>query len=476
MKETAMTREREAIESEFQIALPKDSYRKEQLLCSLAKPDCPVNSFSWGNLITLRDNVTDEKLYADVHEFRKRHYSAHRMTVAIQARLSMEELQGFVLDCFSGVSNNNQPPDDFKKHENDVFNTPQFSKLYYIKPQRDICQLDLTWCLPSLLNKYKTKPHQYISWLIGDEGKGSLLSHLKKKVWALATYTGNGETGIEHNTMYSLFSVSLVLTAEGLAHISDVITAVFSYINMLKAVGPQERLFKELQIIEDVSFRFAVEESPVDYVEEIAEAMHFFPPEDYITGSDLIFEYNPEDIISVLNHLVPDKMNIAVTSNAHKEEIIYDKKEQWFGTLYTDKDIPLDWIERWKNAQPEPDMSLPPPNPFLTTDFTILPEEENNPEYPEKVLETPLMEVWYKKDQKFKLPTAHYYLYLISPLAVESALSQCKIEIMMNVLIIQMAESIYQAQVAELLYSVNTTDRGLVFKISGYNQKLSVSL
>ncbi|KAK9890849.1 hypothetical protein WA026_012195 [Henosepilachna vigintioctopunctata] len=474
MKKTAMTREREAIESEFQIASPKDSYRKEQLLCSLANPECPVNSFSWGNLITLRDNVTDDKLYADVHDFRKRHYSAHRMTVAIQARLPMEELQNFILECFSNVPNNALPSDDFKKYENNVFNTPQFSRIYYIKPQKDICQLDLTWCLPSLLNKYKTKPHQYISWLIGDEGKGSLLSHLKNKIWALAIYTGNGETGIEHNSMYSLFSISLILTAEGLAHMADVIEAVFSYINILKSVGPQERIFKELQTIEDLSFRFSVEENPMDYVEEISEAMHFYQPEDYITGSDLYFEYDPEGIVSVLNHLVPDKMNIAVMSNSYNYEMNYNKKEEWFGTQYTDTEIPPEWLVKWQNAPCKPDMNLPPSNPFLTTDFSILPQNPNNPEYPEKVMETPLLELWYRQDQKFNLPTANYNFYLISPLAVESALSLCKMEIFMNILIIQMAETIYPAQVAELSFSMNVSDRGIVLKICGFNQKLPI--
>ncbi|KAL3267873.1 hypothetical protein HHI36_007014 [Cryptolaemus montrouzieri] len=302
MRESSMTREREAVESEFQIILPNDSYREAQLLCSLAKPDSPVNSFLWGNLITLRDNVTDEKLHADLHDFRKRHYSAHRMTVAIQAQLPMEKLQGFVLDCFSGISNNNQPPDDFKKYENSVFDTPQFSKLYYIKPQLDVCQLYLTWYLPSLLKKYKTKAFSYVAWLIGDEGKGSLLSHLKKKLWALALSAGNSRTGMEHNSIYHQFSVKLVLTPDGLAHIVDVITAVFSYINLLKTVGPQERIFKELQNIEDVSFKFAAEPEPVDYVEGIAQAMHFYPPEDYIIGSKLYFEYNPEVITSFHIH------------------------------------------------------------------------------------------------------------------------------------------------------------------------------
>lgn len=472
MKQSAMTREREAIESEFQIALPKDFYRKEQLLCSLANKNSPVNSFSWGNLITLRDNISDDQLYESLHKFRKRHYSSHRMTLAIQARIPMHELEAYVVDCFSKVPNNNLEADDFSLFHNKIFNTDDFTKMYYIKPTKDLCQLDLTWCLPSLLDKYRSKPHQYVSWLLGDEGKGSLLSYLKRRVWALGIFTGNGETGIEHNSMYSLFSISVILTGEGLLKMKEVISAIFSYINMLKKMGPQKRIYDEIKLIEDISFRFTDEKSPDDYVEDLSESMHYYPPEDYITGSELYFEYDPEAITMVLNHLVPEKMNITITSNIHEKEIIYDLKEPWFGTPYTVKDIPAEWMQMWSESLPSSDMDVPQPNQFLTTDFTLLPEDQNNQEYPLKVVDTPYYELWYKQDHKFHLPTAYYNIYLISPLFTETVLSQCKTEILIQLLIIQLTETLYSATVAELLYGLSTSDRGIVIKISGYNQKL----
>jgi nardilysin len=61
-----------------------DENRKQQLLCSLACSDHPTRKFAWGNLTTLRDNIADDDLYRAVHEFRKRHYSAQRMTLAVQ--------------------------------------------------------------------------------------------------------------------------------------------------------------------------------------------------------------------------------------------------------------------------------------------------------------------------------------------------------------------------------------------------------
>lgn len=89
----AMTREREAVESEFSTRIQNDDIRKEQLLGSLGQPNHPCSIFTWGNLKTLKENIDDEELYRKVHEFRKRHYSAHRMYLSVQARMSLDMLQ-----------------------------------------------------------------------------------------------------------------------------------------------------------------------------------------------------------------------------------------------------------------------------------------------------------------------------------------------------------------------------------------------
>lgn len=335
MKRESMTREREAIDSEFQMAIPNDAYRKEQLLASLFNPRVPVNQFTWGNLITLKDNVADEKLYAALHAFRKRHYSAHRMTLCIQARLPIDMLQNFVLDCFKNVPSNNQPAIDFKQYSDIIYDTPEFNKIYYIIPNKNSVSVDLIWALPSLLHLYKSKPHHYVSWLLGDEGKGSLISELRKRVWALAIFTGNGETGSEHNTMYAYFTVTIVLTQTGMAKLYDVIDLVFSYINLLKKIGPQERIFKEIQLIDETSFTFADETPSVDMVENLAESMQFYPSEDYLTGSEIYTEYRPDAIQMVLNHLRPDKVNIMVLNKNMPSDIVCDQVEPWFKTQYT---------------------------------------------------------------------------------------------------------------------------------------------
>jgi nardilysin len=218
MDRSSIAKEREVMESEFQMAVQDNTLRCRQFILSLAKNDVPVNTFAWGNLITLRDNISEDELYDGVHEFRKRHYSANRMTLSIQARLPMDVLQKYVLECFSNVPSNDLPPDDFKLCTL-MFDTPEFAKFYYLQPIKDGIQVHLSWVLPSLQHKYKSKPHYYVSWVLGYEGRGSLLAYLIKKVWALTLAVGYED---DENSLYTLFSVNIVLTEEGLNHLYEV--------------------------------------------------------------------------------------------------------------------------------------------------------------------------------------------------------------------------------------------------------------
>ena len=61
------------------------------------------------------------------------------------------------------------------------FKTEGFSRLYKLAPIRETYQVDLNWALPPLQSQYRKKPLHYLSWVIGHEGKGSLISYLRKK-------------------------------------------------------------------------------------------------------------------------------------------------------------------------------------------------------------------------------------------------------------------------------------------------------
>ncbi|XP_043259344.1 nardilysin-like isoform X2 [Colletes gigas] len=476
MKKDAITREREAVESEFQMALPSDIDRKEQLFCSFARPNHPVTKFSWGNLITLRDNVTDEKLYAELHKFRERHYSAHRMKLAIQAKFPLDVLENYVTECFSNVPNNNLPPDDFSMFKGaNSFDTPRFRRIYKIKPVKDICRVQLTWSMPSMHHLYKSKSHQYVSWIIGHEGKGSLISYLRDKMWCLDIKSGNSESGFEHSSMYALFSLSLTLTEQGFKHLSDVLNAIFSFINLMRKEGPQQRIYDEIKQIADTAFRFIDEEPPAEYVEELCENMHYFPPCDYIISDKLYMEYNPDTIRACLNYLTPDDVNIIIFDKKFNDEE-FDKIEPWFQMKYTDTEIPQAWIECWRTIEPLPEFYLPLPNVFLTDDFSLITIPPDVPKYPTKIYTDDISEVWYRPDPKFRLPECYMSFYIITPMAIHSTKSAALIDLFVTILQQLLVEELYPATTAELNYEIYSSDEGIVLKVYGFNQKLSLLL
>ncbi|XP_012524901.1 nardilysin isoform X2 [Monomorium pharaonis] len=476
MKKDAITREREAVESEFQLALPCDDNRKEQLFSSFARTGHPANKFIWGNLITLRDNVDDDKLYEELHKFRERHYSAHRMKLAIQARLPLDTLEKYVTTCFADVPSNDLPPDDFTEFKDGVsFDTPVFRKMYKVKPFKDVSQLEVTWTMPSLLHLYKSKPHQYISWIIGHEGKGSLISYLRKKMWSLDMFSGNSESGFEHSSMYALLKLTVVLSYEGQQHLEEVLDAIFSFINLLKREGPQKRIYDEIYKIEENNFRFADEEDPADYVEDLCESMHFYPPRDYITGNELYFEYDPESIQKCLDYLVPENANIMIF-NEDFDCLELNKIEPWFKTKYTDIEIPKEWIERWKSIKPLPDFHIPLQNTFLTSDFSLIELPVEVPKYPVKLHNDRISEIWYRPDHKFRLPECYMNFHFVSSLGLQSAKNTALMEMYCNVLKLLLIEELYPAIAAGFDYNISASEKGITIKMNGFNEKLSLLL
>ncbi|KAH9637552.1 hypothetical protein HF086_010197 [Spodoptera exigua] len=395
MMKEAMQREREAIESEFAIASPSDSNRKDQLLSSLFPEGHPARTFTWGNLRSLKDDIDDdERLHKAAHAFRKRHYSAHRMTVAVQARMDLAALESYVVNTFGHIPTNKLPSDDFSQFafKPDTV-TPEFRSIYYVKPVGDTTEVHLTWCMRSLLSEYESKPHQYISYLLGHEGKGSLLSFLRKKVWALGIYTGNSESGIDYTSMYSLFSTQVVLTKEGLDHVDEVLEAIFSYINMLKKIGPSERIYDEIRGISEL-----------------------------------------------LDCMRADTVNIMILSNKHSTPINYDSKEKWFGTEY--KKMDPAYLEAanelgidLKNSSVKDIHKKVEGNnkntKILSHGDLIATVNNFRLDQPNLIRKNRHMELWYKPDFKFRFPTALLYFYFISPLSLKSPREDVRMNILL---------------------------------------------
>ncbi|XP_062565638.1 nardilysin isoform X2 [Armigeres subalbatus] len=477
IKRDSICRERDAVESEFQTNINSFSSMREQLLGSLGREDHPSSLFSWGNLRTLKDNVTDDELHAILHQFQKRHYSAHRMHFAVQARMSLDELEQLTVKYFTGIPNNNLPGDDFSSYnEGNAFKSDFFSKVYYVKPKSNICRLDVTWCLPPSIDDYEVKPVDYLSYLLGYEGKYSLTSYLRNRTLALDVQTG-ASYGFEKNSLFTLFAVSVTMTDKGLENVDEILKAIFSYMRLLNETGPVERLFDELKLIEDTSFRFRKEKEASDNVEELVVNMRYYPSKDIITGSELYYRYDADEIRKVIDNLNQPNFNIMISSSKPYNGIVYDKKEKWFGTEYTEKDMPQEWKDLWNNASTMPELKLQEPNQYISSNFTIFATQQDGaviPTFPEKIMETKHCELWYRQDSKFNLPMSLMYFYFISPLPMQDPESATLTSLYTSMLKFKIAEDLYPATVGGLNYEVYAAEKGIVLKVDGYNEKLPI--
>ncbi|XP_030378119.1 nardilysin isoform X2 [Scaptodrosophila lebanonensis] len=476
MKQEAMQRERCSVESEFQQIAQDDETRRDQLLASLATESYPHGTFSWGNMKSLKENVNDDELHKLLHEIRMDHYGANRMYICLQARLPIEDLESLVVRHFADIPSSGVSGPTFAQYNfRDAFREEFYREVFFVKPVENECKLELTWVLPPMLQYYRSKPDHFLSYLLGYEGKGSLCAYLRRRLWGLQLYAGVDENGFDQNSMYSLFNICIFLTDEGFKHIDEVLAATFAYVKLFADCGSLQEVYEEQQRIEETGFRFQAQRPAFDNVQDLVVYTKYFPPKDILTGKELYYEFNEEQLLVLIRLLNEFRFNLMITSKTKYEDVSYDKQEKWFGTEYTSIPMPEKWKKLWDESKPMPDLFLPTPNRFVSQDFRLFWHEQGKPEVPvapKKLLKTDTCELWFRLDDKYELPEAFMYFHFISPLQRESAKNDALGALYEHLVKFQVCEELYPAITAGLYYQFNASEKGLVLKVSGYNEKL----
>ncbi|KAH8386500.1 hypothetical protein KR093_000811, partial [Drosophila rubida] len=479
MKQEAMQRERCSVDSEFQQIVQEDETRRDQLLASLATDGYPHATFGWGNMKTLKENVDDDALHKVLHEIRRDHYSANRMYMCLQARLPIEELETLVLQHFAEIpSNAVRAPDLSKFDYRKAFRSEFHEHAFFVRPVANVCKVELTWVLPSVRQYYRSKPDQFLSFLFGYEGRGSLCAYLRRKLWALELVAGIDDNGFDLNSIYSLFNVCIYLTDEGFKHLDEVLAATFAYVKVVAHADPKDLrvIYDEQQGIEATGFRFQAQRPAMDNVQDLVINSKYFPPKDVLTGKELYYEYNADHLAELISHLNEFKFNLMFTARKY-EDLVYDKQEEWFGTEYTSIPMPQKWQELWKesDSMSMPELFLPEPNRFVVDDFTLFWHNSGKPEVPEapkKLLQNEICELWFRADDKYELPEAFMTFYFISPLQRKSAKNDAMCALYEELVKFHVSEELYPATSAGFTYTFSVSEKGLILQVRGYNEKL----
>lgn len=470
MLKDSVDRELKSIESEFQLSKNSDECRLQQLLCH----DCglqfkdeatptrhPFSNFSWGNIESLKHiperNGVD--MMKELRKFYNQHYYAQNMSLVVIGAYSLDELEAHVVKSFSDVPalprKGNPDGDDDEtiiKFYNSMaiqrknggtwnvkvhtpitdfgmpFGDEALGRICRIVPVKDRHTLSITWQLPPQWKHWKSKPCDYISHLLGHEAAGSLLSALKAKSWVNECVAGIGEGGYEKASSHWLFSLRFTLSVDGVSHWFEVVQYVYWYIGMMRHYcksdcgGLPMWIYEELRAIQQASYEFEDESTPLDLVENMADCLtpyNCLPPERLLDGDSLLFEYDGEaiemlldkyfspfsarvDIMSstfgrasdfgehetsldknadhIMNSTVGDAMNFCVETAG--DPLI----EPIFGTRYWSHKLPVDVLIEWEKAREptlppkETCLSLPPMNPFIPKKFSLkdLPDDDGH--------------------------------------------------------------------------------------------------
>ncbi|KAJ6224009.1 hypothetical protein RDWZM_002554 [Blomia tropicalis] len=478
----SIDREIEPVDTEFIESSSDDDCRLDLLLAHIAKPDHPMSTFLWGNRRSLIDDTNAKGL--DIRkmlvDFYETHYQPQNIVVVVQAQESLDSMSEWVDNIFSKVkAMKDVQPTPLTIRQ--PFDNSRFHRFYLMEAIDSGTRLHINWSLPPQLDKYLSAPFDYLSNLIGHEGKGSLIAQLRKKTLAFDLVTDSVYFCFKNNRHCSIFSVDIYLTEYGTHNLDQVIDLFFEYMTVIRSIGAQDYYFQENQTIASQAFNLKSEKRALNNACDMAKNLLYFPVEHILIGNQLYYHYDKQSIDDLLALFTPETANFVHLGGPFRSNLT-TYEEPWMGTKYQHMDVPNTWIEQAKRCTGVSDyFHYPKPNPFIATKFDLLKDglssnelktlTEN--EYPTKIFHTDRLTGWYKPDLKFNLPKASIHVHIISPYLCDTLEHVALSDVLCEYLMLQLKEETYDALVANLNWDLTRTDNGIHFHVDGFNHKLT---
>ena len=457
--ESSTEREMQAVHSEYEMNIQSDMWRQFQLLRSFTKPN-PYSRFNIGNMDTLKhEGIRDELM-----KYHKDNYSSDIMSLCVYGSSPVETLEQWVREDFSAIQNFDKDQAPLPSPYADMSE----GMLFKMVPVQSTKSLNLYWTLPALFDQYPSRSADYLAHLIGHEGENSLLSLLKKK--NLATELSAGTASAYMFKSFGLFACSVDLTQEGLENYETVLELIYAYVNMLKDRGIQDWIYEECRDLANYQYKFKNKAQPVQTAQRLAERLTNYPAEKVLTAYELYERFEPDTIREILDCFCPEKSIVIMLSQSFEEEC--KETDPWFGTKYCKQTISdADLLAKLKAAS-YPELDLPPRNPYITKDFTVLPASSEK--YPSKILNDDFQDVWYFQDNKFGDVKAYadIALYTNDLNYGISTTSQILANTWVDIFIDRNREKTYLAQQGGYAFGFSATPHGIMLSTSGYAEHI----
>jgi insulysin len=447
-------REINAVHSEHQKNIEQDDWREHQLIKSFYRKGHPASHFATGSLETLKGVKQEEFI-----QFYNTYYSANRMSLVLLSNKGLDELEKLARGYFLPIKNNYL---ETQKYDPNYLEPVKGIRIIRRLPVKDIRELTLTFSLPSFIEHYKTKPEMLVGFCIGHEGKGSVLSFVKKQGLATGMSAGGGNTTAD----YGSFMINIKLTQKGVDHYQDVIKYCFSYIALLREKGIPDYLFREIQRVAELDYTYKYKGEGADRASHLAGNMNQYPPE-LAETVDYIYEQPEPGLINlVLKHLTPENMLCMLTAKG----LHTDSVEPYYGTRFS---YSIEKGKPYKSMVKPPkvsELALPIPNPFLPENVRLLAEQ------PVNIINEHGLEMWYAQDTTFKRPEATIVFRIKHDKGVVSPAYMARLSIYTACVNEMLNEIAYPASEAGLDFQFSEDLDGLTITINGYTASIPMLL
>lgn len=445
--EAYVSRERNAVHSEYQLQLKADEWRAAAVMGEVMNPAHPESRFSIGSLETLDDGVR-----AALLDFFERHYSADQMVLVALSNEPLDSLEEWVTPMFGQVENRNAGPAPV---DEPLFLDGDLPLEVRYRTIKQGYRVAYNFPVPGVEQFYRQKPADYVSNLLGHEGQGSLYQRLQKEGWIESLSAGTGSFD-DHN---SLLVVEMELTDAGYRNLEGVTATLFEYVALLRRNPPEAWRYQEQARMAELAFRFQEQSSATSFVYHVAPRFQDYPPEDVLAAPYLMTEFDPGLIETYVSALTPENLVMEVAG----PDVPVERRERWF-------DVPYQ-VEQGPTPTPEVaagGLSLPPPNPYVPENLEVLP---NEPEPPRLAVARPGLALWADRDTEFDTPRSNLYLSLGIPDGIATPEDLALAALYARLVEDALSEAVYPAYLAGLGYQIDVDGYGFELRISGYSDK-----
>ncbi|MED5525654.1 MAG: insulinase family protein [Pseudomonadota bacterium] len=446
-------REKHAVYSEYQLKKKDDGRRINAVLNATGNPANPAARFAVGDLDTLADRQGD-KVWSDLKAFHDRYYHAGNMTLALVGKDSLDDLEKLARQTFTAIP---AGPANPVRITEAPFMPSQLGVRIDIAPLKDFRSLMLRFPVPSSQPYYLEKPLDYIASMLSNAAPGSLYTTLKESGWidSMSAYQDGPDD-------YQLFSINFNLTEQGAKHVDDITAATFAYLHKLQREGVSDDFFNELKKAGNLDFRFQDKANSQALANYLAGNMQEVAPAHLMDAGFVYQTYNPALIHDYLSRLTPSNLRQVVILPGVKT----DKVEPHYQAPYAIKALSPELKDSWAKAEAE--LALPPANPYLPDDPKVK-AIKGDATLPAEIVKEPGISVWALQDPQFRVPKAEKRVALMRPIdnIQDSVMNSLYADLVNEAL----ESEAYPASQAGLYYNLSAISNGLIYSLSGYDEK-----